>query len=58
MVLKSESLNTLEPSEPVQACNGLAFTVVIIILSKYYVYRTVHHCNSWRIRDQLDVTIY
>jgi len=23
-----------------------------------YVYWTVHHCDSWRIRDQLDVTIY
>ena len=25
---------------------------------KYYVYWTVHHCDSWRIRDQLDVTFY
>ena len=23
-----------------------------------YVYWTVHHCNSWRIKDQLDVTCY
>ena len=23
-----------------------------------YVYRTVHHCDSWRIKDQLDVTCY
>jgi len=23
-----------------------------------YVYWTVHHCDSWRIRDQLDVTSY
>jgi hypothetical protein len=23
-----------------------------------YVYRTVHHCDSWWIRDQLDVTSY
>ena len=23
---------------------------------EYYVYQTVHHCNSWRIKDQLDVT--
>ena len=22
------------------------------------VYWTVHHCNSWRIKDQLDVTCY
>jgi len=25
---------------------------------KSYVYWTVHHCDSWLIRDQLDVTIY
>jgi len=23
-----------------------------------YVYWTVHHCNSWRIKDQLDITCY
>ena len=23
-----------------------------------YVYWTVHHCDSWRIKDQLDVTCY
>jgi len=23
-----------------------------------YVYWTVHHCDSWRIRDQLEVTSY
>ena len=26
IVLKSESLNLLEPSGPVQACNGIAFS--------------------------------
>jgi len=29
---------------------------VNIILNSY-VYWTVHHCDSWRIKDQLDVTI-
>ena len=24
----------------------------------FYVYWTVHHCSSWRIKDQLDVTCY
>ena len=24
----------------------------------YYVYWTLHHCDSWRIKDQLDVTCY
>ena len=28
----------------------------ILVIS--YVYWTVHHCDSWRIRDQLDVTSY
>ena len=23
-----------------------------------YIYWTVHHCDSWRIKDQLDVTCY
>ena len=26
--------------------------------SEPYVYWTVHHCDSWRIKDQLDVTCY
>jgi len=25
---------------------------------RYYIYWTVRHCDSWRIRDQLDVTSY
>jgi len=32
IVLKSGSLNLLEPSETVQACNGIAFTLYIILL--------------------------
>jgi len=28
------------------------------IYGQSYVYWTVHHCVGWRIRDQLDVTIY
>ena len=27
-------------------------------ITKSYVYRTVHYCDSWRIKDQLDVTCY
>ena len=23
-----------------------------------YAYWTVHHCDSWRLRDQLDITVY
>ena len=26
--------------------------------SIFYVYWTVHHCDSWRIKEQLDVTCY
>ena len=29
-----------------------------ITMCKSYVYWTVHHCDSWRIRDQLYVTSY
>jgi len=28
------------------------------VFHESYVYWTVHHCDSWRIRDQLDVTGY
>jgi len=28
------------------------------LVPKSYVYWTVHHCDSWRIRDKLDVTCY
>ena len=28
------------------------------ILRQSNVYWTVHHCNSWRMKDQLDVTCY
>jgi len=31
IVLKSESLNLLEPSGPVQACNGIAFTFFFLL---------------------------
>ena len=38
IVLKSESLNLLEPSGPVQACNGTAlhFTEYSVIGTHYY----------------------
>ena len=32
VVLKSKSLNLLEPSGPVQACNGTAFQVLVVLL--------------------------
>ena len=27
-------------------------------VNEFNVYWTVHHCNSWRMKDQLDVTCY
>ena len=30
----------------------------MVVKPEYYVYLTVHHCDSWRIKDQLDVTCY
>ena len=29
-----------------------------LLLTESNVYWTVHHCNSWRMKDQLDVTCY
>ena len=29
-----------------------------LIISESNVYWTVHHCNSWRMKDQIDVTCY
>jgi len=29
-----------------------------VLFSVSYVYWTVHHCDSWRTKDQLDVTCY
>ena len=36
------------------------FTTKLVdtIFSESNVYWTVHHCNSWRMKDQLDVTCY
>jgi len=44
-------------------CNLLTkFHIVLWVLIKYtlqsHVYWTVHHCDSWWIKDQLDVTCY
>ena len=36
----------------------LALLVVVKNYSHCYAYWTMHHCDSWRIRDQLDVTLY
>ena len=27
-------------------------------IDRFYVYWTMHHCDRWRIKDQLDVTCY
>jgi hypothetical protein len=35
IVLKSGSLNFLEPSRPIKACNGIAFIGVQHVLNKY-----------------------
>jgi hypothetical protein len=45
--MKSGSLNFLEPSGPVQACNGTAFTFYesteCLVPEDRAVYKTVHH---------------
>ena len=47
IVLKSGSLKLLEPSEPVQACNGIALTIEL------YMFRT-----GFTLRHQESSTIY
>ena len=37
---------------------GEGFKWVKTQLCQSNVYWTVHHCNSWRMKDQLDVTCY
>ena len=40
-------------------CTSATPTVRISMkFGESYVYWTVHHCDSWRIKDQLDVTCY
>ena len=34
------------------------FIVRFQTIVKFYIYLTVHHCDSWGIKDQLDVTCY
>ena len=63
VVMKSANLNFLEPSGPLQACNGfvLPFTQKFQKVNSFpisYVYWTVHGLDSWIKRDQLDVTCF
>ena len=44
IVLKSGNLNLLEPSGPVQACNGIAFFAFINMCCKGWHILTVHWC--------------
>ena len=37
---------------------GALTTICQVTVGKSYAYWTFHHCDSWRIRNQLDVTIY
>ena len=52
---RTNYLNTWHPVECTANCIKLQqdFNTVEI-----YVYWTLHNCDSWRIRDQLDVTIH
>jgi hypothetical protein len=46
IVLKSESLNLLDPSGPVQACNGIALSFTPM----YQVY-CYHLSNAWVVTE-------
>ena len=54
--MKSGNLNFLEPSGPLQACNGTDFTWNSCSGKAMSVIQT--ECVSWRMKDQLDVTCY
>ena len=45
IVLKSGSLNLLESSGPVQACNGTALTSVG--LAEHFIHPVQHRCLQW-----------
>jgi len=39
-------------------CLSVEHNLYIYIYIYIYIYWTAHHCDSWRIKDQLDVTCY
>jgi hypothetical protein len=49
IVLKSGSLNLLEPSGPVKACNGIALPLckIKIINILWQIYNCIIHCCAW-----------
>ena len=54
-------LTVQNPSAPFSSLlgpNTFLCTLLSNILSLSNVYWTVHHCNSWRMKDQLNVTWY
>jgi len=44
--LKSGSLNLLEPSEPVQACNGIALPLPIYVLRMFFTNAVKKHIDQ------------
>jgi len=51
-------VNVVKPYVPPARTYFINIFSIMTINSRYYVYWTMHHCDSWRIRDQLDVTSY
>jgi len=50
IVLKSGSLNLLEPSGPVQACNGIALPFLLLLNDLYFSPNIVRVIKSRRMR--------
>jgi hypothetical protein len=51
IVLKSGSLNLLEPSGPVQDCNGIAFYIYITPRNvSFIIYSGIHHAIVFTLR--------
>ena len=52
--MKSESLNFLEPSGPVQACNGNALPLPFTILTLVQIYSELNKCVVYFVGGRLD----
>ena len=55
-LINCESKIFLHHNSPLNLNSTASFTNYLIFQSN--VYWNVHHCNSWRMKDQLDVTCY
>jgi hypothetical protein len=58
IVLKSGSLNLLEPSGPVKACNGIALPFMSCYVILYYMILLIETYNPKKVERRVDVKLY